>query len=118
MKASLLLLLVAMIAPSMYSAEWFELLPPGITRSEILQIAGKPSSSREEMKFQYPPEGKTNYLALSEQIIPDDLHVFPYFALFVRVAQKVGRMEGRHQLYSPVVDQLSAKTPDRLRCLQ
>jgi hypothetical protein len=63
MKSLLIFLFILSIGPSVHGAEWYEILPPGITRVEILQIAGRPSTSRDETKSYYGQEGRTDYLA-------------------------------------------------------
>ena len=74
MKRSLFFLFVLVTVPSALSAEWYQLLPPGIFRTEVLQIAGKPSSTRQaERSFSETPyvaridryELKEGYVELS-----------------------------------------------------
>jgi len=63
MKRLLIFLFILSIGLSVHGAEWYETLHPGITRTEILQIAGQPSASREETKSYYEQEERTDYTA-------------------------------------------------------
>jgi hypothetical protein len=52
---SLVLLLVAY---SSFAKEWFESLAPGVTRSRVLQVAGPPSSSTNNLDIYQKPPGR------------------------------------------------------------
>lgn len=63
MKITAFFLLILRAAASTYGAEWYESLPPGITRTEILKIAGNPSSTKSEIKSYEGQKGIDQYSA-------------------------------------------------------
>jgi hypothetical protein len=63
MRIHLFFLLIVTAAASVYGDEWYENLPPGITRTEILQMAGNPSSTKSANESYYNRSGKVEYAA-------------------------------------------------------
>jgi len=58
MKFAAFLPVIVAAAVFTYGAEWYESLPPGVTRTEILKIAGPPSSTQSEARSYYDNEQK------------------------------------------------------------